>query len=270
MNNDAVEAIARATLYEGHVLWPYRQPAGESRPRWSFGGLYPPGFRDLESEAEAREMRCETLLEGDAGTHLFVEIRFLQVVHRQVLAGNASDGRAGLRPVPRLAKGPGANHVTGDEAMERRVPICATDLRSLFDESWERSLAIPADGVLEAVRDGSGEIVGELHRTWESISVRVRLGVERLGDRLFRVLVTAENRSDWRGTDREAAQRRSPMSPHFVLRARGGEFCSLDDPPSRFADAAEECRNVGVWPALVGEDGSRDTVLASPVRSLPA
>ena len=59
--------------------------------------------------------------------------------------------------------------------------------------------------------------------------------------------------------------RRTFCSTHTVLRATGGEFVSLTDPPERLRAAAAACQNVGTWPVLVGEPGQRDTLLASPI-----
>jgi hydrogenase maturation protease len=39
----------------------------------------------------------------------------------------------------------------------------------------------------------------------------------------------------------------------------------LLDPPERWRQAAAACRNVGAWPVLVGEEGQRDMMLASPI-----
>jgi hydrogenase maturation protease len=50
-----------------------------------------------------------------------------------------------------------------------------------------------------------------------------------------------------------------------VLRVAGGEFVSLLEPPDEYREAAIACRHVGVWPVLVGLEGQRDTVLASPI-----
>ena len=53
---------------------------------------------------------------------------------------------------------------------------------------------------------------------------------------------------------------------HAMLRTAHGGFVSLTDPPERrFVAAAEACDNVGVWPILVGEPGSADTMLCSPI-----
>ena len=44
---DPVEAIARAVLYEGYLLYPYTRSAVKNQVRWTFGGLHPP---DWEAE----------------------------------------------------------------------------------------------------------------------------------------------------------------------------------------------------------------------------
>ena len=81
----------------------------------------------------------------------------------------------------------------------------------------------------------------------------VSLAVERVADGLHRL--TVEVRSDggvFAGT-------------HAILRTPVGGFVSLTDPPDRLRDAAAACANEGLWPVLVGEPGSRDTLLASPI-----
>ena len=50
-----------------------------------------------------------------------------------------------------------------------------------------------------------------------------------------------------------------------LLGVEGGEFVSLLDPPESLQSDRRECRNEGVFPVLVGEEGQRDTVLASPI-----
>ena len=58
---------------------------------------------------------------------------------------------------------------------------------------------------------------------------------------------------------------RSLISAHVILGADGGEFISLLDPPEALREITAVCRNVGVFPVLVGEEGQRDTMLASPI-----
>ena len=58
---------------------------------------------------------------------------------------------------------------------------------------------------------------------------------------------------------------RTFCSTHTVLRTATGGFVSQTDPPERLRAAAEACANEGTWPVLVGEPGSRDTLLSSPI-----
>ncbi|HEX3953775.1 MAG TPA: hypothetical protein VHW90_09410, partial [Stellaceae bacterium] len=45
----------------------------------------------------------------------------------------------------------------------------------------------------------------------------------------------------------------------------GGAFVSQTDPPDRLRDAAACCANHGTRPVLVGRDGDRNAILASPI-----
>jgi hydrogenase maturation protease len=65
--------------------------------------------------------------------------------------------------------------------------------------------------------------------------------------------------------DRDQALLRALASTHALLGVNHGEFVSLLDPPERWRAAASACVNRGVWPVLVGEEGQRDTMLASPI-----
>jgi hypothetical protein len=77
--------IARALLYEGYLLYPYRASALKNRRRWAFGALFPPAWRE-----EHDAFRAECLLDG-AG-ELRAQVRFLHLrdgdgaVEREVVA----------------------------------------------------------------------------------------------------------------------------------------------------------------------------------------
>jgi len=74
-----VDAVARATLYDGYLLHPYRPPQGEDRRSWTAGGLLPRAYCD-EHIDEASALRAECLVEGDTASVLEGEVRFLQVL----------------------------------------------------------------------------------------------------------------------------------------------------------------------------------------------
>ena len=58
---------------------------------------------------------------------------------------------------------------------------------------------------------------------------------------------------------------RSLVSAHVLLGAIDGQFVSLLEPPENLRDLAATCQNLGAWPVLVGAEGERDTMLASPI-----
>lgn len=262
MSGDPVEDIARALLYEGYVLWPYRRsaiPGQRGQRRWSFGGVYPAAFCEGAAQKGRSEIRCEAIVEGDDDCGVSVEVRFLHVVRRQAL----SAGPSGLRPVDRIDVG-GHSHLSWDEATERRLPLGEIRVSSLREASVIRQIEVPAGDDLEKLVDDDGTTVGALRRTWKPIHARVRISAAPLSGRRSRIEARVANRSPWTGADRDGAQLHAMVSPHVVLHT-GGAFHSLTDPDPEVAANAAACTNDGVWPVLVGPEGSRDTLLAAPV-----
>jgi hydrogenase maturation protease len=64
---------------------------------------------------------------------------------------------------------------------------------------------------------------------------------------------------------REEAVLFSLVATHTILGVEGGEFLSLLEPATEFEALAAECKNVGTWPVLVGEQDSRQAMLSSPI-----
>ena len=44
MNQQLVDRLVRATLYEGYILYPYSPSAIKNQIRWTFGGVYPRAY----------------------------------------------------------------------------------------------------------------------------------------------------------------------------------------------------------------------------------
>jgi hypothetical protein len=127
-----------------------------------------------------------------------------------------------------------------------------------WDEAVERELApgpfeVPAGEALEQLEDGT------VTRTWARLEGRLDVRRET-----GRIAVELVNTTQWDGADREDALRHTFCSAHVVLQARGAAFVSQQDPPARLRAATAGLRNEGLSPVLVGEPGTRDTVLASP------
>ena len=90
---DAVR-IARAVLYEGYLLYPYRASSAKNRQRWTFGVLVPSGF---DATGERSTAQTEVMYTGGV---VETRLRFLQlvddeVIEREVVAG--ADGEKRFR-----------------------------------------------------------------------------------------------------------------------------------------------------------------------------
>jgi hypothetical protein len=218
----SVDAVARATLYEGYLLYPYRATAIKNRQRWTTGGLLPSAYC-AQHKDEASALRVECLVEGDAATTLDVEVRFLQLF----------DGLA----------------TESQRAVERRVVMPQQVIRDV--------LVHPV--TLQAIYDGEPGA----HR----IEVSVRGTVVPVSEGTLKVRVDVANATVLAEPppNRDSAMTSALAACHVVLHVKGGAFVSLFDPPQRLLDETRGCMNAGVWPVLVGSEGARDTMLASPI-----
>lgn len=79
---DPTAAIARAVLYEGYVLYPYRPSSLKNRQRWTFGALAPRPAGE-GAPAEPWSLQTQVLVEGGAAASVTVRVRFLHLVDRQ-------------------------------------------------------------------------------------------------------------------------------------------------------------------------------------------
>jgi hypothetical protein len=254
MNLKLVERIVNALLYEGYILYPYRASAVKNRQRWNFGVIYPQDYSLSQGGAEASSMQTECLLLGDQRAKLDVKIRFLHLLARTV----------GAEPLEIGATIPAA----WQEAVEREVDAPGIDLGEIVAEPRRMTFAFPAMREATPLLDSGGQAVGVIARRQQLIEGTVEVAAERAGDGLFKVAVRILNLTpleDACHKSRDEALMRSLISTHTILGVRRGEFVSLLDPPEAFREAAAGCRNIGAWPALVGEEGERDCLLAAPI-----
>ena len=259
MTRDPAAAVARAVLYEGYVLWPYRRSALKNQRRWTFGSVLPQSWSTAGHPDDAWRMRTECLLVAPAkGATLRARARFLQIVDRRV----ARLGAQGLQFVDEIQVGRD-RWVAWEEARERELATRPLEIRPGVEQIVP--LRIP-DGIeAEWIEDASGKRVAAVVRGWRELQGELRVQCESIDDRLYRIGVEVVNTTPWQGASREDALRSSFASAHMVLEAVGAELVSLTDPPKSLAEAAADCEQVGCWPVLVGERGARDSVLASPI-----
>ncbi|MGP3935196.1 hypothetical protein [Nonomuraea sp. KM88] len=267
---DQVRQIAQAVLYEGYLLWPYRESSLKNRHRWTIGGVHPEAYGRAH-EGNRWLMRTECLVEAEPGDTVDLCVRFLHVVTREPVAGGP-----GRRPgeearereltmpglvVDELAQGPAVTAI--DLPAGRRIePLHA------LDGATDRAPAPPGEpstGPPTGLSPGAGGPAGAVVRSWEPLRGRIEASARRLGPGLFAIAVEVVNTTPWGPGTRADALRRTLVSAHTVLHAPRARFVSLTDPPPELREHAEACRNEGAWPVLVGPHGDRHTVLASPI-----
>ena len=175
---------------------------------------------------------------------------------------------------------------------ELNQPETQDKLNSVASLPFCNSFSFPSEETGEPLRsDVNGEIVGALIRRREAIEgvVEVRLencevpkpdseesspdspnsNIENSRPGSLRKL-TVEIRNltpfeDAEKRTRDDSLMRSFVSTHTILTVQNGHFVSLLDPPEMFRELATGCSNVGTYPVLVGEEGTRDCMLSSPI-----
>jgi hydrogenase maturation protease len=254
------------------MLYPYRPSSVKNRQRWTFGGLFPQSYSQAQDGAEPWRMQTECLLEAmDGDAVLEARVRFLHLLDRTVgeLAAPArelGDAEPDFRPVAALRVGERLFQ-SWQEATEREIVVGDVRLRDLVGEPQQVHFRFAASHELELLRD-AGVAVGVLVREQQAVEGAIELAAEALGERAFKIGARVINTTPIPETAlarREQAQLSSFASTHIILGVRAGAFVSAIDPPEHLQAAAAGCANIGCWPVLVGEEGDRSIMLASPI-----
>ena len=273
MNLATVDKIAKAVLYEGYMLYPYRPSSVKNQQRWNFGVLCPESHSKAQNGSEAWTMQTEVLLEGGPMTGLEVRIRFLQLVARTIgePTEDAGDPLPGdtpsFRPVERLEVN-GRVYQPWQEAIEREFCLPIYNLEGLLRTPSFDTLTYPAERHLENILDANDQIAGVIVRDRRAISGAVEISAQQINDGLFKITVIVRNATPFeanRDSSRDQALLSSMASSHTVLGALDGRFISMMAPPEHLSEIAAACNNIETWPVLVGEEGERDTMLSSRI-----
>ena len=270
MNLARIEAIVKAVLYEGYILYPYRPSSVKNRHRWTFGGVYPQDYTALD-ESSACRMQTDCLLRGGTETEVEVHVRFLQLVRREI--GALPEPLAELPPEPSFVKVHSLSigdrcFYAWEEAVERDVAVPAFTVGQLSGDAVRIPFSFAGKRIVEPLCEADGHVVGVLIRTSASLHGMLTIAAAQVASSVFRLTVEIENLTPFEAaeTDRRAeAQWCSFASTHTILGVSAGAFLSLLDPPDDLKAAAAACRNTGTWPVLAGEEGTTDMMLSSPV-----
>ena len=240
MNLAHVEQIAKAVLYEGYMLYPYRPSSVKNQQRWNFGVVHPQAYSEAQEGQDPSSMRTECLVVGNADATVEARVRFL---HLQARSGRL----------------PGTESQLPDgwqQAVDRDVSLPEYTLEELCAGTKRHSFEFPAQ------MEGDAEYVLQQRE----ITGSIEMSAERVGEGVFRIGLQVRNVTPISSSaSRSEALLQSLVSSHTILGVAGGQFVSLLEPPVELQEMAAQCENVGAWPVLVGDPGQRDTLLASPI-----
>ncbi|WP_101785156.1 hypothetical protein [Nonomuraea indica] len=257
---DELRRIARAVLYEGYLLWPYRRSALKNQHRWTIGGVHPEPYGRAH-EGNPWVMQTQCLVEAGPADTVDVRVRFLHIVAGDVARGAAPDR---LDRVPELTVGE-RRFLPREEAVEQEVAACGLSLGALLGETHRIPVEVPAEEETEWLTDAAGRRAGAVLRSRQALRGHVDARAEEAEPGVLRLTVRVVNTTPWHGDVRAEAMRRTFVAAHSVLHTAGGRFVSLMDPPQELRAAAAGCRNVGTWPVLAGPEGERHTMLSAPI-----
>jgi len=149
MNRALVDRIARAVLYEGYLLYPYRPSSLKNERRCMFGTLYPER-RVIPGGSDRWRFQAEVLFEGPSGAAVSIVGRFLLDSGEREVALDSSVAEA--RQV-RFAEGALAFHST---ALSPGLHKLTVTLRNTTEDAELRSAhaaIFVAEGALVSITD---------------------------------------------------------------------------------------------------------------------
>ncbi|HEU4488253.1 MAG TPA: hypothetical protein VFS38_03075 [Actinomycetota bacterium] len=239
---DIARKVADAVLYEGYLLYPYRASAAKNQVRWQFGVLVPRSYSEFGT-GEQWFSQTECLLEPGDESVLHLKLRWLQLQERR--QGSSA----------------------WDEVVEQETDVSIV-LHELLDRETLLGVDAPEGRSVEepeAGRDQSMQTVRQRWRVWGAL----RVVAERLElpFPVAKLRVRVENTGSWSeaaGSRREALKH-SMIAAHVFLQVSDGRFISLLDPPQWARSSTESCSNANTYPVMIGEQGSRDAMLSSPI-----
>ena len=231
MSTCLVDQIARAVLYEGYILYPYRASAIKNQQRWNFGVLYPPAWAASQTGSDRSYFQMECLAQCSGNACIDVSLRFLQLVSREDREREWQEG------------------------LEQHFSLKAIAISEISATPRVENFSFPA----------GEEATDNVVRRRSLLEGQLEISAINLRPDLVRLTVRVRNTSAISASTCNKALMHSLASAHAVLRLHTAEFVSQIDPPKYLSEAVAACQNTGVWPVLVGEAGVRDTMLGSPI-----
>jgi hydrogenase maturation protease len=180
-----------------------------------------------------------------------------------------------LLPPSYAAKNPGESDVMQAEVLflggrDALLSVEARFLQLQLDSTGviERSVAAqsPAGDLIQSGSEKKFQFGPSEHCRCVPIEGAIRLAVEPCAQG-SKLTVRVSNQSELpdRAATRDEALTGALIAAHALITLEGGKFVSLLDPPEAFSSRASECRQVGVFPVMVGDETEQNAMLLSPI-----
>jgi hypothetical protein len=273
--------VADAILYEGYLLYPYRQSSRKNQARFQFGVLMPPAYAAVD-DCEPSASQTECLAEARDDARVQILVRFLHVQRRTVQrapahpAGGPQDA-AGWTDVPTLTVD-GTEYTRFTEATEREQYAELTVAELIEGGLIEGGRAGPgveipfhidAGESAEDLADSGGALAGRLVHQWDALDGVLKVWAGRVAPpfQALQLRLRVENHTQPGAelSNREDGLRYALVAAHTLIGLPGGSFISMTDPPEWAAAAVAGCHNECTWPVLGGPADCQDLMLSSPV-----
>ena len=144
----------------------------------------------------------------------------------------------------------------------------------LRDDAWqeavEREIVLPRIKISDLLSPQRVPFAfsGSTERNQQAIKGEVKISITRSVKSVVKVSVAIRNLTAFENAaqrSRDDALMHSFVSTHTIIETQHGAFVSLLDTPADYKAAASECVNTGTYPVLVGDEGSRNCMLSSPI-----
>jgi hydrogenase maturation protease len=200
-----------------------------------------------------------------------IEVRFLHPMAREIGALpkplDTFLPNESFEIVPELQIA-GKVYQTWHEAMERSIAVPAFSLGKPIEQTHD--FHFPESRTSEPIRDHNGQIVAVIVRRQDAIKGKIEIATETVDEAATKLTIRILNQSEIPKSDLENQDQvimRTMASAHTLIWAEGGECISLLDPPGAYVEAARNCKNIGLWPVLVGDQTKHehDAMLSSPI-----
>lgn len=241
MKREPAAEISDAVLYEGYLLYPYRDSAIKNQYRWTFGCLFPEGWCRQYGPSERYRLHTEFLVAVTPGAEVDICLRCLVLP-----PADQGDGEA--------------------QPMERQVVVAEIRPAELTDVC--RGIGFqPVRNAKENERLAAYPTIFSLPIS-EGCAIQAQLTIKstEVERDVFRISIEVRNITESVDVEtRDQAAHHALLSTQLSLTCRDSEFLSLIDPPAHLKAAAAECRNDGCWPVLAGLPGTNNQLLISPI-----